>query len=273
MTGTLAQLIVLTTYGDQFLKCNELPDDFESNSVFQSCRSVDFREFRKLFFFSNLKEHVIASDALAWFRFLKKSGCKGLKIYYESGEELMNTPHHKLAGMIGGGGNWMIEAEYGKFSNYWAARWEVTHRDAPDNRIWTVSYGAIQERQRSKAQLRNIDRVRNELRDALTEISAFATKHGNGFWNKTFDRASAFLNDDYPDNNYYNPKLLPAGKYSLESRQLLYAAGTAWVFGGMGSWNDIAYDTKEAEQENDQVSATLYNAIIDSVIAVVNSQE
>ncbi len=46
MTGTLAQLIALTAYGNAYLTTGNLPDDFyPSNTTFQFCKTVDFVAF------------------------------------------------------------------------------------------------------------------------------------------------------------------------------------------------------------------------------------
>jgi hypothetical protein len=37
----------------------------------------------------------------------------------------------------------------------------------------------------------------------------------------------------------------PAGLLNLSAAQLLTACRTPWVFGGMGSWNDMSFDGKE----------------------------
>jgi len=54
MTGTLAQIIALTAFGNDFLKNGTLPTDFNTaNTTFQFCNKVDFREFKNLLFFLN----------------------------------------------------------------------------------------------------------------------------------------------------------------------------------------------------------------------------
>lgn len=53
MTGELAQIIALASYGNAFLTTGEWSRDFyTSHSTFQFCRKVDFIELKKSFFSS-----------------------------------------------------------------------------------------------------------------------------------------------------------------------------------------------------------------------------
>lgn len=111
MTGTLAQIIALTAFGNDFLKNGTIPTDFNTaNTTFQFCNKVDFREFKKLFFFLKPKETVIASTPTEWFQYLKSDGCKHLRLYFEYSKDQSFAKDQKLAGLVGGGGSWLIEA-------------------------------------------------------------------------------------------------------------------------------------------------------------------
>ena len=62
--------------------------------------------------------------------------------------------------------------------------------------------------------------------------------------------------------------LTPRGCFP-ESEAMLQAAMASWVFGGMGSWNDLGFDGA-AREEYEKVSADLYG-ILNEVIAVAAS--
>jgi hypothetical protein len=55
-------------------------------------------------------------------------------------------------------------------------------------------------------------------------------------------------------------ELLPAPTAPLEARRLSGLVGSAWAFGGMGSWNDVAED-----------EAGLYDALVVAQVAAVNA--
>jgi len=90
-------------------------------------------------------------------------------------------------------------------------------------------------------------------------------------WADLFKRAAVRLNSDDLMGDYYHQDLVAAKYYSLSVRQLLFSAAAAWVFGGMGSWNDLGFDTAEDNQRYDDVSAGLYDAINRSILTAVNS--
>jgi hypothetical protein len=272
MTGILSQIIALTGYGNDYLKNGTIPNDFNSaNSTFQFCNKVDFREFEKKIFFSKLKEKVVANSPTEWFKYLKADGCKHLRLYFEYSKDQSFAKDHKLAGLVGGGGTWLIEAIYDNYSNYWANRWEVTNQNAADQRIWSVNYGLTARKQhKSDLQIDN-QIVKDKLRQTLTEIADFAFKQNLQNWGELFDKSKMTLESSSPVGNYYHKDLIPPDKYSLLAKQILFSAGSAWVFGGMGSWNDMVFDSKDINGVYEQLSEQLYSNINEAIISAINT--
>ncbi|RYE53467.1 MAG: hypothetical protein EOP48_14340 [Sphingobacteriales bacterium] len=272
MTGPLAQIISLTTYGNDFIKNGRVPIDFNTvNTTFQFCNKVDFREFKKPFFFSKLKEKVVAQSPTEWFDYLKLDDCKHLRLYFESSKDQSFAKDHKLAGVVGGGGRWLIEANYDGYSNYWANRWKVTNQDAADNKIWGVNYAMTVVKQHiSNLQIDN-NVIKDKLRHTLTEIAEFAFKQNLQDWGEQFDQARLILDSSSPEDNYYHKDLIPPHNYSLIAKQILFSAGTSWVFGGMGSWNDLGFDRKEDNENYERLSEQLYSTIHEAVISATNT--
>ena len=272
MTGTLAQIIALTAFGNDYLKNEKVPTDFNSkNTTFQFCNKVDFREFKKSFFFSKTKEIVIANNPTDWFSYLKTDGCKHLRLYFEYSKDQSFAKDHKLAGLVGGGGNWLIEAVYDNYSNYWANRWEVTNQNASDRKIWTVNYGMTVKKQHvSNLQIDN-EKIKEKLRQTLTEIADFAFKQNLQSWGEQFEKSKATLDSLTPEKNYYHNDLIPIDNYSLIAKQIIYSAGSAWVFGGMGSWNDLGFESIEDNAIYDRLSEQLYSNINEAIIAGINT--
>lgn len=272
MTGTLAQIIALTAFGNDFLKTGTLPPDFNhANTTFQYCHQIDFREFKKLFFFSKLKAYVIAHNPSEWFQYLKNDGCQHLRLYFEYSKDQSFAKDHKLAGLVGGGGNWLIEAVYDNYSNYWANRWEVTNQNAADSKIWSVNYGMTVIKQPTNNLQINLQKIKEKLRQTLTEIAEFAFKQDLKNWGEQFEKAKLTLDSLTPESGYYHTDLLPLDKYSLTAKQIIFAAGSAWVFGGMGSWNDLGFDSKEDNDTYDRLSELLYSNINEAIIAGANT--
>ena len=65
------------------------------------------------------------------------------------------------------------------------------------------------------------------------------------------------------------PGFLPDDCYSLEAKQILVCADIAWVFGGMGSWNDVVHvDDYDLYR---RLTGNLYDTICKSLAAAINS--
>jgi hypothetical protein len=80
MTGILAQTIVLTSYGNEYLRTGKLSNFYPQNSTFQHCNSIDFKEIKKKNIFTSKKEFIVASNPMEWFALLKKEGCTKLTL-------------------------------------------------------------------------------------------------------------------------------------------------------------------------------------------------
>jgi hypothetical protein len=266
MTETLAQVIALTGFGNDFLKNGTILTDFNtSNTTFQFCTKVDFREFEKNIFLKKPKESLIAKNPIEWFQFLKSDGCKHLRLYFEYPKD------QKLTGLFVSGGSWLIEAVYENHSNYWANRWELTRKNASDGKIWTVIYGLTGENQHiSNMQIDN-QIIKEKLRQTLTEIADFAYRQDLKSWGGQFEKAKLTLDSLKPERTYCHTDLIPEDRYSLTAKQIIYSACSAWVFGGMGSWNDLCFESKEDKKIYDRLSDQLYSNINEAIIAGINT--
>jgi len=272
MTGPLAQIVTLATFGNDFLFNGRSPGNFyHTNTSFQFCNKVDFRVFRQPFLFLKKKEVVVAKNPIEWFQYLKNDGCKRLRLFFQGSKDQSIAKDHKLAGLVGGGGTWLIEAIYDNYSNGWANRWEVTKKDDPQNKIWTVNYGMTVKKFPSINLQIDQQKCQEELNETLIAIEAFASKPNLEYWHEQFKNARIALYAADPENSYYNKELIPNDRYSLISRQLLYAAGTAWVFGAMGSWNDLGFDHKEENDMYEHLSEVLYERVNQAIISAVNA--
>lgn len=272
MNGTLAQLISLTSFGNSFLNGQNVNGFYPGNSTFQYCNTVDFRTFKKPLF-GKQKEVITASNPNLWFKLLKSDGCKKLRLYYESKQPEGNAKEHQLAGFVGGGGTWLIEAIYEKSSDYWANRWGVTNKEAEDKRIWTVNYGRTLSNERTTNQQKNLLELRIDLQNTLTEISDFAFNQDLENWGNIFQNALNLLASESPQDSFYQPDIIVANNYELINRQLLFASGRSYVFGGMGSWNDIWLKDGSEQGNYDRLTSKLYELVNSSIVAAINNDE
>jgi len=269
MVGTLAQLIALVAHGNASLNVGyEGSDFYPFNSTFQFCNEVSFVDVKKLF---KVKEIEIARTPNHWFTFLKDNNCRRLSLGY-SPTRNPRSPDYKLAGFVGGGGTWHIASSFSSYADYWLGRWQVTNQKARDNKIWKVTYGRVAAKEKlPKLQTNSLSTYRDKLEHVLKQIEAFALRHNLEFWADYFRKGLEAMTSTAPINQTYHKDLLPNTGYSLEAKQLIAAAGQAWVFGGMGSWNDLSFDDMTENKEYERLSEELYAAINLCVEESVNS--
>jgi len=174
-------------------------------------------------------------------------------------------------GFVGGGGRWLIEARHAKESDLWEARWRVENKEDPKQKIWDVAYFRVDQ---SRAHLpysrENLTALKRKLDLVLTRIGTFAAAHNLDSFAKAFHSASDALHSDKPLSPTYHSDLAPTSNISIEAKQLLAASQFAWVFGGMGSWNDMGFEGQE-QQEYVQISDDLFALLNQAVCAAVNS--
>ncbi len=268
MTGELAQIINLILQYNS----NKIDIDLRNeNSTYQYCNDIKFVGFKKKLF-GGYTELDIAKSTIDWFKYLKQNKCKLLRLVFHTDNS--QADDHKLAGFVGGGGSWFIEAVYNDFSDFWQAKWEVkANKKDGDNRIWNVTYGlTIPKAAHHIHPDYDISQQRDSLEKVLTEIAEFAGSNDNTKgWEKTFLSAKESLSEKYPQVDYHKD-LIPADSLPSENAQLLIAAAKSFVFGGMGSWNDIGWfrDEKLSKQYDD-LSKELYRVMNESIITSINN--
>jgi hypothetical protein len=266
MNGTLALLIALVSYGNLYLKRDtRLPKLDFKNSSLVFCNTLEFNNISN----GSSKKTTVANSPEQWFDFLKKDGCKDLKIYYQHSDE-SKLKDFESAGFFGGGGEWIIEAVYENYANYWVGTEDITKPEAKDKRIWSIRFSILKK----KAPILNLSistqQAKINLAESLTKIIAFASMNINDYWTNIFKDAYSNLDNRQPSAKYYKDFFINKS-YSLGSRQLLTSANITYAFGGMGSWKDIAYADDDDEKLGTDLTADLYNRVNEAIIVALNN--
>lgn len=267
MTGILAQTITLTSYGNEYLENEKLNDFYPQNSSFEHCHSVEFKEINKKYFFSKKTEIVCAENPIEWFELLKKEGCKKLRLFYQSEKE----DDHKLAGFVGGGGNFFIECVFENYSDFWINNWN--YDENLDEKPWKVFYGKAVSKQPTRNQQYDLVEIRTKLKSVLEEITEFAFKETTENWGNIFEKSKNTLESDKPESEFYHNDLIVQNNYELENRQLLMSASKSFVFGGMGSWNDMWFENEETEKKYNELSTVLYGMMMKTIVGTINKDK
>ena len=268
MTDTLSQLVTLVSYGNAYLRGREI-GSLSSNTEFQFCNTVEFLFPKPAG--SWFGKELLVNSPLKWLETLKERKCVRLKLLHVPTQN-PEAPDHMLAAFVGGGGQSLIETSFDSSSDYWAAKWEVTNQKAPDRKIWQVTYNVVAKNSKSTSNVPiDLQDLHNRLEHILLEIRGFAQKHKIDNFASFFQNGIDSLNSTSFTEKKYHKDLVPNGWYSFQAEQLLTAASNAWVFGGMGSWNDLVFEGADNKIYED-LSAKLYSTINESIVAAVNSQ-
>lgn len=178
------------------------------------------------------------------------------------------------SGFVGGGGRWFLCLDKGKF-DCWEGWWRVGNQKAADRRIWQVHYARVveghdMETEQLAAITAPVSDIGHSLNVALERIEVFARAHDQTGFADCFQKAIDALNPDRKPAEAFHTDLAPAGALPPAAARLMTACQHAWVFGGMGSWNDMGF-AGEVQREYESVSDDLFNQINQAICVAVNA--
>jgi len=264
VNGELAQVICLASHGSSWLAQDghsDPPTLDRDNSTFKFVGSLGFDLAG-----GSPGQEAHADTVADWLRRFRDRGTDRLWLVIPEAKPITGlgqaAGEHMLAGFANAG-RWGLAATGGRQPEMWRASWSVGDRSAPEHRIWSVHYQG--------AYLDQVVPQRPDLRSALEQLAKaleaareFAARQNLDTWAGWFERALA-KGRDIP----YHPDMLPPA-YPDEAHQLAAMAAQAWVFGGMGSWNDLGFELRAVEAEYDEVSRNLYAAVLLALLASAN---
>jgi hypothetical protein len=145
----------------------------------------------------------------------------------------------------------------------------VGDANAPDRRIWRVTYGGREVP--DDPQRPDVDRAAERLVAAVSAARDFAHQQDLKPWPDVF--AEALRQWTEPGlSPRYHPDLFPPGQFEERAVRLASMAQMANVFGGMGSWNDICIRDPVAADAFKALSRELFAAMLEAFLASVNSE-
>ncbi len=263
MSIDIARNVALVTYGNLFLQ--DRGNDFDIEKlVTDNCYNLDFVEPPIESIAGSSK--VLASDANKWYKYLKDQGTKKLKLFYRTSPET-DLPDHISAAFVGGGSHWFIEVQFDSTSDLYLSGWMPSEYMGFNKRrthYLRFNHDMIHLDDISLS----VSESREKLGSVLQELAEFAgkfdyTKH----WVGNFNNALSTLKEFEPQKT---DEFLPAGIYSKDAHQLIQGAFSSWIFGGMGSWNDLTFSGEYQEQYS-SLSKELYSTLCNAIVSGVNS--
>ncbi len=142
----------------------------------------------------------------------------------------------------------------------WQAQWSVGSRVADGARIVVANY-VSQPVPTGPARVGVAEAVR-ELDEALSRAVEFADRQQLPTWARVFAAAR--------QRPARNGGLFPPSWPDADGPRLADTALAAWVFGGMGSWNDLGFADGGAQREYERISTELFDAVMRACVAAVN---
>jgi hypothetical protein len=269
--GELAQVIALAAHGSAWLKGilpGPPPPLDADNSTFQYVRRVRFD-----FCSSSVQTTATVADVGGWLQGARAREIDRLwllipdpRVVVTDGE---HAPDRMLVAFAGAGQWFLLGTSAEPPRELWRGSWTVGDEGAPDRRIWDIEYSGEPVAGTIEPVQGDISVCAQRLLDALEQIEAFAREQQLGDWADWFAEAREL---DQVNDPSYHPDMLPNVGYSEPARRLLAMATRTWVFGGMGSWNDLVFSVQQDESEYERLSAALYAAVLAAFVAAVNTE-
>ena len=269
MNGEIAQIVALTCHVKAFLKGKEIGDFFPYNSTCKFIESIKFVDWSKNVEEDSKEVEELASTPDKWFEYLKSKKANGIRVSRipQSDEDRWHV------GFVGQGGIWEIEAVYeNKTSSIWRPKWEIGDQDALDKRIWRLTYGTIGTISSRSLEPGRVYQIRNNFLIALKEIEEFSIKNKcDEIFTSSFQKAIETLESKKDEKKYevYHEDLCPKSFCAKDNISILNACQHAYVFGGMGTWNDLWLEN-DVQDEYNRVSDNLFSILMDMIIATTN---
>ena len=265
MNGELAQIIALVAHGNLFLRGGETAKiDLSANSTFQYVSSIKFARYKSN---QDKQGEVIANSVSDWFTFLRSNKVTRLwNIAF--GWQRQDMPEY-MADAFAGGIPRAIQADLPKGFELWYPQWKTGgQKQTP----WLIEYRSLMFPNSHAMPTLTLSAVKEHLRYAILRAKNFSERSDvNALsWASWFAKSLDFLDSPDPKVSFH-PDLLPDTGFSLEARQILASDARAYVFGGMGSWNDMGFEQAETQKEYEKVTKELYEAIKLSIIMASNS--
>jgi hypothetical protein len=250
MNGELAQCVVFTSYGNAYFHSpdrNSIIAAVSNHHVFITVKTVQF---------GSALAKPPESAFRQWLTSLKRRHLR--RLWLVDFDKSTNLAPH-LAEAFANTNKRAILAEGKTTAEIWLPHWHFTRGSKWLARYYRIPMVAMPTKLNASSAAR-------QLKKAIRAASDFAATTDFFHWVGWFTKA---LDQFHAESDTF--RYLPSFGYSCESRRLVNAASSAWVFGGMSSWNDMWFSNPKLQQQYEKVSEQLYEAVCNGIIAATNA--
>ncbi|MCR9217789.1 MAG: hypothetical protein NXI14_11400 [bacterium] len=246
------------------------PPIAQSEVVFKCDRAVEFWGAKRKQLSKWTELQLVSTDPDGWIDDQVNRGVTRASIAYTPSANGTRKDRN-TAGFVGGGGKFLLVLHRRNRTEFWHAMTKVEDKDDPDQKIWKTGFFVASSQSDPPPTNRSVALVSSDLRNALVAIHAFAVKQDIVEFARTFQESLDRLDSEDPlAGSYYRPAI-PEGLLSLDALRLFGAAELPFVFGAMGSWNDLGFHRDTSLQEEyDTISDRLFGLSNEAVCAAVN---
>ena len=262
MNGELAQIISLVAHGNLFLLGEDV--DLSANSTFQYVSSVKFARYKSS---QDTHDIEVANSVSEWFAFLRSN--KSTRLWNIAfAWRRQDIPEH-MAVAFSSGVPTAIQADLPNGFELWCPQWKT---GGQAKKPWLVEYRGLMYSSSHALRVPKMSIVKNQLKRAISQAAKFSKRSdvNASNWATWFTKALEILDSSNPQAPFH-PDMLPDSGFSLDARQVLASAVQAYVFGGMGSWNDMGFEKPEVHKEYERITTELYEAVRFALVAASNS--
>ena len=269
MNPELAQLIALAAHGTAWLRSS-----VRSSPPVLDAKNSAFKNVRVRFELRSAvdTDPLTATTIPEWLQQLRVRNVDRIMLAPidadEPGEHQPLAPHLTVA--FAGGTQWRFLVTSPRSVELWTARWR-NRSSVLEGTYWSE---ALFE---SSAQLEHVAPNYLDVVEATRRLSAwlreaadFARTRNLEPWAEQFELALKRGMETKPILPSFCD-LLPVD-HPDSAKRLLAEALEAWVFGGMGSWNDVLITGDTDRAKYDKLTSSLYAAVIDACVAAANAE-
>ena len=250
MNPELAMIVALVIHGNIYIRGDQAlvaPNLVQSIPVFKKY-DVQFARKKKILFFFNQEQVISGTDS--WLKDIREKNAK--RIWFLNVDVRKDLPD-RIASSFQGGGSWAVQVDYESSSEVWVPNWstnKVVFKCLVYDKVLPVENPKTAE-------------AEGDLMKALEAARGFSAEIKFAEWTRTFTEILRRSKDlDFGPDGYL--KIIPDGKDHAKERRLLSIALESWVFGGMGSWNDLPSYGDALDKEYEKISNEFYAAEIEA---------
>lgn len=252
MNTDVLQIVALALNGNARAQGFDIAGFWPHSLAFAIDGTVTFRDRRD----PSAPWEEVAPDPVAWLDAMRPLP-RGYRLHLIDDE--LDEIGAQAADAFTGGSRWLIEVVGEGTSSVWEKASAISAFE-DEEAVWERAYYCIDPAWSPPPLETDLQGLATELSQTLQEALSFAREQGTGF-HAFFEQALSELESDPPES-FGGEGVTPAGfPAPLEARRLLAAAQSAWVFGGMGSWNDMGFGDEAVKAQYEAISRALFNAV------------